>query len=158
MSFFSMNNLAYEKDILNKSYYVEEDNLLNPLDNSFSLIISDENKNKNSLDLFESQSQIINNSKNSDIDKECSPAPAPLRSSQSQIQNDLAMSHNMECPEVVQQSENKTNDIINISFLLFSFITLLSEFSNELNNLLLIILKLSGPYILFTFSLNLFFF
>ena len=114
MSFFSMNNLAYEKDILNKSYYVEEDNLLNPLDNSFSLIISDENKNKNSLDLFESQSQIINNSKNSDIDKECSPAPAPLRSSQSQIQNDLAMSHNMECPEVVQQSENKTNDIINI--------------------------------------------
>ena len=114
MSFISLNSLSYEKESLLKMDFFEEENHFNSLDNSFSLIISDENKNKNPFDLSESQSQLNNNLKNSEIDKECSPAPAPLRSSQSQIQNDLGVSHNMECPEVVQQSENKTNTIDNL--------------------------------------------
>ena len=116
MSFLSMNNNYFQDkdDVFNKTNLLEEENLLQPLDNSFSLIISDENKSKNIFDCFESQSQIVNNSKNSEIDKECSPAPAPLRASQSQIQNDLGASHNMECPEVVQQPEDKTIDLIKI--------------------------------------------
>jgi len=114
MSFISLSSLSYEKESLLKMDFFEEENHFNSLDNSFSLIISDENKNKNPFDLSESQSQLNNNLKNSEIDKECSPAPAPLRSSQSQIQNDLGVSHNMECPEVVQQSENKTNTIDNL--------------------------------------------
>jgi hypothetical protein len=111
MSFISLNSLSYEKESLFKMDFLEEESHFNPLDNSFSLIMSDENKNKNSLDLLENQFQLNSNLKNSEIDKECSPAPAPLRSSQSQIQNDLSVSHNLECPEVVQQSENKTDNI-----------------------------------------------
>lgn len=114
MSFFSINtNLFYDKDVLSKSNFFDEENSSIPLDNSFSLMISEENKNKNPLENIESQFQIINNSKNSEIDKDDSPAPAPLRASQSQIQNDLGVSHNMECPEVVQQ-ENKVADLIKI--------------------------------------------
>ena len=114
MCFFSINpNLFYDKDYLSKSNFFEEENSSIPLDNSFSLMISEENKNKNPLENIESQFQIINNSKNSEIDKECSPAPAPLRASQSQIQNDLGVSHNMECPEVVQQ-DNKMADLIKL--------------------------------------------
>ena len=114
MSFFSINsNLFYDKDALGKSNFFEDENSSIPLDNSFSLMISEENKNKNPLDNVESQFQVINNSKNSEIDKECSPAPAPLRASQNQIQNDLGVSHNMECPEVVQQ-EDKMADLIKI--------------------------------------------
>ena len=114
MSFFSINtNLFYDKDYLSKSNFFEEENSSIPLDNSFSLMISEENKNKNPLENIESQFQIINNSKNSEIDKDDSPAPAPLRASQSQIQNDLGVSHNMECPEVVQQ-DNKMADLIKL--------------------------------------------
>ena len=114
MSFFSINtNLLYDKDALSKSNFFDEENSSIPLDNSFSLMISEENKNKNPLENIESQFQIINNSKTSEIDKDDSPAPAPLRASQSQIQNDLGVSHNMECPEVVQQ-ENKVADLIKI--------------------------------------------
>ena len=114
MSFFSIStNLFYDKDILSKSNFFDEENSSIPLDNSFSLMISEENKNKNPLENIESQFQIINNSKNSEIDKDDSPAPAPLRASQSQIQNDLGVSHNMECPEVVQQ-DNKMADLIKL--------------------------------------------
>ena len=114
MSFFSINtNLFYDKDVLSKSNFFDEENSSIPLDNSFSLMISEENKNKNPLENIESQFQIINNSKNSEIDKDDSPAPAPLRASQSQIQNDLGVSHNMECPEVVQQ-DNKMADLIKL--------------------------------------------
>ena len=114
MSFFSINtNLFCDKDYLSKSNFFEEENSSIPLDNSFSLIISEENKNKNPLENIESQFQNINNSKNSEIDKDDSPAPAPLRASQSQIQNDLGVSHNMECPEVVQQ-DNKMADLIKL--------------------------------------------
>ena len=114
MSFLSINtNLFYDKDALSRINFFEEENPSIPLDNSFSLIISEENKNKNPFDNFEPSFQMINNSKSSEIDKECSPAPAPLRASQSQIQNDLGNSHNMECPEVVQQ-ENKVADLMKI--------------------------------------------
>lgn len=114
MSFLSFsNNYFNDKDALNSSNFFDEDNLLNPLGNSFSLIMSEENKNKSVLDCLESHSQIINNSKNVEIDKECSP-PAPLRTTPSQIQNDLGASHNMECPEVVQQQVDKTIDIMKV--------------------------------------------
>ena len=68
MSFFSINtNLFYDKDYLSKSNFFEEENSSIPLDNSFSLMISEENKNKNPLENIESQFQIINNSKNSEM-------------------------------------------------------------------------------------------
>ena len=117
MSLFSSTSIfSDDKEPLNKLFYFEEESSYNHLDNSFSLIC-DENKSKNPVDLYESQ--LMNNSKNNnDIDKECSPAPAPLRSSQSQsqIQTDLgASSHNMECPEVVQETEGKINyDVMKI--------------------------------------------
>ena len=117
MSSFSTTFFSDDKDSSNKYDFFEEENNYNPLDNSFSFsLMNEENKFKNPVDLYESQSQLINSSKsNADIDKECSPAPAPLRSSQSQIQTDLGASHNMECPEVVQQTEGKiNNDIIKI--------------------------------------------
>ena len=115
MSLFSSAIFQEDKDSSNKFYFFdEESNNFNPLDNSFSLM-SEENKLKNPIDLFESQSQLVNSKNNSDIDKECSPAPAPLRSSQSQIQTDLGASHNMECPEVVQETEGAiNNDLIEI--------------------------------------------
>ena len=56
MSFFSINtNLFYDKDYLSKSNFFEEENSSIPLDNSFSLMISEENKNKNPLENIESQ-------------------------------------------------------------------------------------------------------
>ena len=115
MTLFSSAILPEDKESLNKfDFFEEESNNFNPLDNSFSLM-SEENKLKNPIDLFESQSQLVNSKNNSDIDKECSPAPAPLRSSQSQIQTDLGASHNMECPEVVQETEGKIdNNVIKI--------------------------------------------
>ena len=115
MSLFSSAIIQEDKDSSNKfDFFDEESNNFNPLDNSFSLM-SEENKLKNPIDLFESQSQLVNSKNNSDIDKECSPAPAPLRSSQSQIQTDLGASHNMECPEVVQETEGAiNNDLIEI--------------------------------------------
>ena len=115
MSLFSSAIFQEDKDSSNKfDFFDEESNNFNPLDNSFSLM-SEENKLKNPIDLFESQSQLVNSKNNSDIDKECSPAPAPLRSSQSQIQTDLGASHNMECPEVVQETEGAiNNDLIEI--------------------------------------------
>ena len=115
MSLFSSAIFQEDKEPSNKfDFFEEESNNFNPLDNSFSLM-SEENKLKNPIDLFESQSQLVNSKNNSDIDKECSPAPAPLRSSQSQIQTDLGASHNMECPEVVQETEGAiNNDLIEI--------------------------------------------
>ena len=115
MSLFSSAIFQEDKEPSNKfDFFDEESNNFNPLDNSFSLM-SEENKLKNPIDLFESQSQLVNSKNNSDIDKECSPAPAPLRSSQSQIQTDLGVSHNMECPEVVQETEGAiNNDLIEI--------------------------------------------
>ena len=115
MSLFSSAIFQEDKEPSNKfDFFDEESNNFNPLDNSFSLM-SEENKLKNPIDLFESQSQLVNSKNNSDIDKECSPAPAPLRSSQSQIQTDLGASHNMECPEVVQETEGAiNNDLIEI--------------------------------------------
>ena len=115
MSLFSSAIFQEVKEPSNKfDFFDEESNNFNPLDNSFSLM-SEENKLKNPIDLFESQSQLVNSKNNSDIDKECSPAPAPLRSSQSQIQTDLGASHNMECPEVVQETEGAiNNDLIEI--------------------------------------------
>ena len=115
MSLYSSAVFSDEKESSNKFDFFEEENSnYNPLDNSFSLMF-EENKLKNPVDLFESQSQLVNSKNNSDIDKECSPAPAPLRSSQSQIQTDLGTSHNMECPEVVQETEGKiNNDLIKI--------------------------------------------
>ena len=115
MSLFSSAIFQEDKEPSNKfDFFDEESNNFNPLDNSFSLM-SEENKLKNPTDLFESQSQLVNSKNNSDIDKECSPAPAPLRSSQSQIQTDLGASHNMECPEVVQETEGAiNNDLIEI--------------------------------------------
>ena len=115
MSLFSSAIFQEDKESSNKfDFFDEESNNFNPLDNSFSLM-SEENKLKNPIDLFESQSQLVNSKNNSDIDKECSPAPAPLRSSQSQIQTDLGASHNMECPEVVQETEGAiNNDLIEI--------------------------------------------
>ena len=115
MSLFSSAIFQEDKVSSNKfDFFDEESNNFNPLDNSFSLM-SEENKLKNPIDLFESQSQLVNSKNNSDIDKECSPAPAPLRSSQSQIQTDLGASHNMECPEVVQETEGAiNNDLIEI--------------------------------------------
>ena len=110
MSLFSSAIFQEDKEPSNKfDFFDEESNNFNPLDNSFSLM-SEENKLKNPIDLFESQSQLVNSKNNSDIDKECSPAPAPLRSSQSQIQTDLGASHNMECPEVVQETEGAINN------------------------------------------------
>ena len=115
MSLFSSTIFTDDKESSNKfDFFEEESNNYNPLDNSFSLM-SEDNKLKNPADLFESQSQLVNSKNNSDIDKECSPAPAPLRSSQSQIQTDLGASHNMECPEVVQETEGKiNNDVMKI--------------------------------------------
>ena len=82
-----------------------------PLDESFSLICSKESQLKNSLEF--SDIQFLNNSNNKNIegDKECSPAPAPLRSSPNQNENqkDLSNSHNMECPEVVNKNLNNNN-------------------------------------------------
>ena len=115
MSLYSSAVFPDEKESSSKFDFFEEENSnYNPLDNSFSLMF-EENKLKNPVDLFESQSQLVNSKNNSDIDKECSPAPAPLRSSQSQIQTDLGASHNMECPEVVQETEGAiNNDLIEI--------------------------------------------
>ena len=115
MSLFSSAIFQEDKESSNKfDFFEEESNNFNPLDNSFSLM-SEENKLKNPIDLFDSQSQLVNSKNNSDIDKECSPAPAPLRSSQSQIQTDLGASHNMECPEVVQETEGAiNNDLLEI--------------------------------------------
>ena len=114
MSFLSItSNFFSDKDSQSKMNLFEEESILNPLDNSFSLIFPEENKNKTPLDNSASPLQIVNNLKNSEIDKECSPAPAPLRSSQSQLQNDLAISHNMECPEVIQE-ENEMSNVLKI--------------------------------------------
>ena len=114
MSFLSItSNFFSDKDSQSKMNLLEEESVLNPLDNSFSLIFPEENKNKTPLDNSASPLQIVNNLKNSEIDKECSPAPAPLRSSQSQLQNDLAISHNMECPEVIQE-ENEMSNVLKI--------------------------------------------
>ena len=114
MSFLSISsNFFSDKEYQPKNNLFEEESVLNPLDNSFSLIINEEKRDKNPLDNNESPLQIINNLKNSENDKECSPAPAPLRSSQSQLQNDLGISHNMECPEVIQE-ENEMNNVFKI--------------------------------------------
>ena len=93
----------YLENLENQSNY-------NPLDESFSLIFSKENQFKNPLE--QSEMNILNNSNNKNIegDKECSPAPAPLRQSSNsnpgQSQNELSNSHNMECPEVVNKPVN----------------------------------------------------
>ena len=114
MSFLSISsNFFSDKEYQSKNNLFEEESVLNPLDNSFSLIINEEKRDKNPLDNSASPLQIINNLKNSENDKECSPAPAPLRSSQSQLQNDLGISHNMECPEVIQE-ENEMNNVFKI--------------------------------------------
>ena len=114
MSFLSISsNFFSDKEYQLKNNLFEEESVLNPLDNSFSLIINEEKRDKNPLDNSASPLQIINNLKNSENDKECSPAPAPLRSSQSQLQNDLGISHNMECPEVIQE-ENEMNNVFKI--------------------------------------------
>ena len=114
MSFLSISsNFFSDKEYQLKNNLFEEESALNPLDNSFSLIINEEKRDKNPLDNSASPLQIINNLKNSENDKECSPAPAPLRSSQSQLQNDLGISHNMECPEVIQE-ENEMNNVFKI--------------------------------------------
>ena len=114
MSFLSISsNFFSDKEYQPKNNLFEEESVLNPLDNSFSLIINEEKRDKNPLDNSASPLQIINNLKNSENDKECSPAPAPLRSSQSQLQNDLGISHNMECPEVIQE-ENEMNNVFKI--------------------------------------------
>ena len=115
MSFSNKNNnLLSDIEYLNKNENPEE-NLLSSLDNSFSLMISAENKFKYSFDYIDLQSLNLN--KNNEIDKECSPAPAPLRT----VQNDLYASNNMECAEVVNQNGNicldkneEINDMIKI--------------------------------------------
>ena len=69
MSLFSSAIFQEDKEPSNKfDFFDEESNNFNPLDNSFSLM-SEENKLKNPIDLFESQSQLVNSKNNSDIDK-----------------------------------------------------------------------------------------
>ena len=85
-----------------------ENSLLNnyPLDESFSLIFSKDSLLKNPPEVSDVQSLTNSNNKNIEGD---SPAPAPLRASptltqnQNQNQSELSNSHNMECPEVVNE-------------------------------------------------------
>ena len=104
MLFSNLENLLSYKD---QDYQDNQNSNYNPLDESFSSPL------KNSFEFSDVLS--INNSINKNIegDKECSPAPAPLRSSPNQNQshnkNELSSSYNMECPEVVNKYINNDN-------------------------------------------------